>query len=131
MRELDPQIVATDKKSGTIQDCSVLEEHGVAFDPSRMALDLTKAEKRRTTALLLAIQAYDHLIIKDAEMYSAISREASRKDGPVIQPATMDAMVEAAINFDAFIAGEFSRPSAPGTNDDEKEAEPGTPEATK
>lgn len=87
---------------------AVLEETGTGFDPSTQHIDLSKEEKRRTTALLMAIQAYDNLIIKDAEMYIAISREKGRDDdGPVIRPATMDAMVEAAIQFDNFISGKF------------------------
>ena len=84
----------------------VLEESNIAFDPSTQYLDLTKEEKRRTTALLMAIQAYDNLIIKDAEMYIAISRESGRDaDGPRIKPATIQAIVEAAIEFDDFISG--------------------------
>lgn len=110
---LEPQIVAVDPETGKPGDLSVLEEHDIAFDPTKATLDLTKAEKRRTTALMMAIHAYNNLIIKDAEMYIAISRDAGREGGPVIRPATMNAIVEAAINFDAFIAGEFSRPTVP------------------
>src|SRR5271165_3087476 len=106
--DANPTITAVNKTTGQPQDCSILEQQEIAFDPTKMALDLTKGEKRRTTALLLAIQAYDHLIIKDAEMYNAISRDRTREDGPVIQPATMGAMVEAAIQFDLFIAGRLS-----------------------
>jgi hypothetical protein len=103
----NPRFVAIDE-DGKPGDLSVLEEQNIAFDPTQQTLDLTKAEKRRMTALMLAIQAYDKLIIKDAEMYNAIARENARQhDGPVIQPATMNAMVEAAMQFDAFIAGKF------------------------
>lgn len=86
-----------------------IEEAGVGFDPSTQHLDLSKEEKRRTTALLMAIQAYSHLIIKDADMYIAISREQGRKDveAPIIRPATIGAMVEAAMEFDAFISGDL------------------------
>lgn len=92
---------------------AVLEEAGIAFDPTTQYVDLSKEEKRRTTALLMAIQAYNNLIIKDTEMYIAISREQGRTDdnGPVIRPATMDAMVEAAIQFDDFISGKTERPA--------------------
>ena len=100
----DPKFIAVDK-AGIERDMSVLEEQGVAYDPTKTTVDLTKDEKRRTTALMLAIQAYDHLIIKDAEMYDAISRDARKEGGPVIRPATIIAMVEAAIQFDAFISG--------------------------
>jgi hypothetical protein len=87
-------------------DLSVVEGAGVAFDPATQHLDLTKDEKRRTTALLLAIQAYRELIIKDADYlkemhdYERRSNEAAR-----IKPATIDAMIDAAIRFDGFIAG--------------------------
>ena len=88
---------------------AVLEETGTAFDPTTQHVDLTKEEKRRTTALMMAIQAYSNLIIKDADMYIAICRERGGrrddKDGPMIQPATMNAMVEAALLFDDFISG--------------------------
>lgn len=83
----------------------VIEEAGLAFDPSTQHLDLTKEEKRRTTALMMAIQAYNNLIIKDAEMYMAISREQGKDEPPRIKPATIEAMVMAAIKFDAFISG--------------------------
>ena len=90
-------------------EASVLEDAGIAFDPLSQHVDLTKDEKRRTTALVLAIQAYDHLIVKDAEMYVAMKSEELRNDnGPILQPATIDAMVEASIKFDMFIAGAYS-----------------------
>lgn len=101
---------------------AVLEETGTAFDPSTQHLDLSKEEKRRTTALLMAIQTYSHLIIKDAEMYVAISRDQGRGDEAVkIRPATISAMVEAAIEFDFFIKGGYDSP----TNEDSKETEDG------
>lgn len=86
---------------------AVLEETHTAFDPTVQYLDLTKEEKRRTTALLMAIQAYNNLIIKDAEMYLAVSRDQGRVEGSVIKPATMHAMVEAALQFDDFISGKL------------------------
>lgn len=88
---------------------AVLEEAGVAFDPTTQHVDLTTEEKRRTTALLMAIQAYNNLIIKDADYYIAVMREQGRngEDGPTIRPATMNAMVEAAMQFDDFISGKL------------------------
>jgi hypothetical protein len=88
---------------------AVLEEAGVAFDPTTQHVDLSKEEKRRTTALLMAIQAYNNIIIKDADYYIAVMREQGRnaEAGPVIRPATMDAMVVAAIQFDDFIKGKY------------------------
>lgn len=80
-----------------------LEEAGVGYDPTVQHLDLTKEEKRRTTALMMAIQAYQNLIIKDADYLREAANMAQRGTGPQIQPATMNAMVEAAIQFDLFI----------------------------
>lgn len=85
-----------------------IEEFGIGFDPSTQHVDLSQAEKRRTTALLMAIQAYSHLIIKDAEMYIAMRREQGiDPSAPKIQPATVQAMVAAAIQFDDFISGKL------------------------
>ncbi len=92
---------------GKPADLSVLEETDTAFDPTTQHLDLSKAEKRRTTALLLAIQAYNQQIIKDAEMYMAISRDQGREGSPKLKTATMHAIVEAAIEFDVFIASGY------------------------
>jgi hypothetical protein len=84
----------------------VLEDAGMAYDPGTQYLDLSKEEKRRVTALLMAIQAYNNIIIKDADLYSAVVRDAGRDpEAPKIHPATMDAMLEAAIKFDRFISG--------------------------
>jgi hypothetical protein len=125
------EIAAVDKRTGETASMAVLEDTDTAFDPTRMHLDLTKAEKRRTTALLMAIQAYQHLIIKDADYLRAASDLARRNEGPVIQPATMNAMVEAAINFDHFIAGHFSEvpTDKPIGGGSQTEAEPSDPTA--
>jgi hypothetical protein len=104
----NPRFVAVDE-TGAPADMSVLDENNIAHDPTRMTVDLTKDEKRRTTALMMAIQAYSNIIIKDAE-YLRVASDRERAGGPVIQPATMNAMVEAAIAFDAYIAGHFSTP---------------------
>lgn len=94
-------------KDGNEVDTSVLQESGTAFDPSEMHLDLTKEEKRRTTALMMAIQAYSHLIIKDAEYLREVHTQ-ERGGGLTIRPATMDAMIVGAIQFDAFISGRLT-----------------------
>lgn len=105
----DAEIIATDKKTGKPVDLSVLEEAGIGFDPTTQHLSLSKEEKRRTTALMMAIQAYNNLIIKEADMYIAVSRDAGKDGLPPIKPATIDAMVDAAIKFDDFISGEDSK----------------------
>src|SRR6185369_15298750 len=105
----DPKVLTVDEQ-GNPCSAAVLDENDIAYDPTQMTMDLTEAEKRRTTALMLAIQAYEKLIIKDAEYLKEMHNEARREGGPIIQPATMNAMVEAAINFDAFISGRFEHP---------------------
>jgi len=92
---------------GDPANLAALEEAGVGFDPTNQHLDLSKEEKRRTTALLMAIQAYEHLIIKEAAYLREATDIARRGEGPALQPATIDAMVEAAIKFDLFIAGKL------------------------
>lgn len=84
---------------------AVMEETGTAFDPTVQHLDLTKEEKRRTTALMMAIQAYRELIIKDADYLREAANLARNNDGPKLRPATIDGMLDAALKFDAFIAG--------------------------
>ena len=101
---VDPHFVA-EHPDGSPGDAAVLD--------TQMTVDLTKAEKRRTTALMLAINAYQNIIIKDADYLREMHNEARRENGPVIQPATMHAMVEAAIEFDMFIAGKFEQPALP------------------
>lgn len=105
-----PKINVVDARTGEAPQMDVLEEHDIAFDPSRMHLDLLKEEKRRMTALMMAVQAYKELIIKDADYLREAHNQARSNNGPAIQPATIDAMVEAAIKFDMFIAGEFTAP---------------------
>lgn len=94
--------------AGETADLSVLEETGVAFDPTTQYIDLSKDEKRRTTALMMAVQAYKELIIKDADYLREAHEQARRNDGPEIKPATIDSMVIAAIKFDDFIAGRYA-----------------------
>jgi hypothetical protein len=98
-------------EDGNPADLSVLEDSGVAYDPTTQHLDLSREEKRRTTALMMAIQAYKELIIKDAEYLRVASDLARRNEGPAIKPARIDEMVIAAIKFDCFIAGGMQPPS--------------------
>ncbi len=101
------EIVGVDS-TGQRQDMSILEKEGIAYDPGNMTVELSKAERLRTTALMMAIQAYQGLIIKDAEYLVAASREAGHNPDFKIRPATMDAMVEGAIQFELFISGAYS-----------------------
>lgn len=97
----------TDEEIKAASPHAVLEETGTAFDPTVQHLDLTKDEKRRTTALMMAVQAYRELIIKDAEMLREVANLARNNDGPKLRPATIDGMLDAALKFDAFIAGDI------------------------
>src|SRR5215510_2998038 len=97
-------ITAKNEETGEPIDRSVLEEADVAFVPEKQHVDLSKEEKRRTTALMMAIQAYKNLIIPDAAYLDKAADLARRNEGPKISPATIDAMVEAAIKFDYMIA---------------------------
>jgi hypothetical protein len=110
----DPRFVGVDEE-GRVRDTSVIESSGMGYDPGNMTVDLTKAEKLRTTALMLAINAYEKLIIKDAEYLREANAQARSGEGPKIQPATMNAMVQAAINFEAFLLGRYSHPQEPTT----------------
>jgi|SRR5215472_782670 len=96
--------------TGEPVDRDILEETDRAFVPENQHLDLTKEEKRRTTALMLAIQAYSHLIIKEAAYLREAADLARRDEGPKLSEATIDGMVIAAMKFDAFIAGTESNP---------------------
>lgn len=53
---------------------------------------------------MMAIQAYKNLIIPDAAYLDKAADLARRNEGPKISPATIDAMVFAAIKFDHMIA---------------------------
>ena len=124
----EPRMMAVNAETGEPVDLSTVEEMGVGFDPTKQTLDLTKDEKRRTTALMMAIQAYNNIIIKDAEYYMAVERSAERGNGPKIKPATMDAMVLAAIRFDNFIAGKYSQPVPPAEAEQAQEETAEEPE---
>lgn len=117
-------ISATNPETGEPVDRSVMEEAGVAYVPENQHVDLSKEEKRRTTALMMAIQAYRNLIIPDAMYLEKAADLARRGEGPKISPATIDAMVEAAIKFDHMIA------TGRMLNLVEREEEPGRPAAT-
>lgn len=109
--------VAAGGGTETPPDLSILEESGAGFDPTTQ--HLSKEEKRRTTALMMAIQAYRELIIRDAAMLREIADMNRRNEGPAIHPATMEAMVDAAVKFDSFIAGRYVPAPRTDANSDE------------
>ncbi len=77
----------------------------MAYDPGEQCLDLTKGEKVRTTALLMAINYVRETICQDAEMYRAI-----RQDGKDLIPASVPHIINCSINFENFLLGRYSGP---------------------
>lgn len=74
------------------------------FDPGEQHLDLTKAEKLRTTALLMAINYVRETICNDAELYRAM-----RQDGKTFTAATVPMIVQCSVEFEDFLLGRYSR----------------------
>jgi hypothetical protein len=87
-------------------EMKAVEEAGVAFDPTDQHLDLSKEEKRRTTALVLAINAYRELIIKEGRSGGSLPSRA--RAAASLRYSALDGIVEAAWKFDLFIKGEHS-----------------------
>lgn len=79
---------------------AILEETDTAFDPASQHLTLSKDEKRRTTALLMAIQYHSQTIVKDAAMYRELVH-----DNKHLSPSVCEKVIEIAFQFDAFISG--------------------------
>lgn len=116
MEEPNPKFAAVNPETGEQVDQSVLDDAGIAYDPGKMTMNLSKDEKRRTTALMLAIQGYGELIIKDAAYLREMHDESRRNsEAPKLRAATIDAMVEAAWKFDLFIAGKLQEQQAEPT----------------
>lgn len=69
-----------------------------AYNVLDQQLDLTHHEKRRTTALMMAINYYLNSVIKDAAMYDAL-----RRDGRKLATMNVAACVEVAVQFECFI----------------------------
>ena len=69
------------------------------FEPVMdVAFDLTKGEKLRTTALMLAIRFYTDTIVKDAQMYQTMMA-----GGKNMRPASSEGVIEVAANFELYI----------------------------
>lgn len=83
-------------------DLSVVEDAGIAFDPTAQHLSLSKEEKRRTTALMLAIKYHADTIVQDADMYRELVRNQAH-----LTPTTCAKVVGIAAQFDQFIAGQL------------------------
>lgn len=97
------------KKDGTVSGNLIPGHEGaeldaVMFDPGEQHLDLTKAEKLRTTALLMAINYVRETICNDAEMYRAL-----RQDGKELVPASVPWVLQCSIDFELFLLGYYTR----------------------
>lgn len=73
------------------------------YDPGEQHLDLTKAEKLRTTALLMAINYVRETICSDAELYRAM-----RQDGKQFIAASVPWIVGCSVDFEDFLLGRYS-----------------------
>lgn len=105
----------------------------VMYDPGEQHLDLTKGEKVRTTALLMAINYVGETICKDAQMFQAL-----KMDGRALVPATTPHVLQSAIQFEMFLLGRYSQGEPAGSEQamgepapidavDPSAADPGTP----
>lgn len=95
--------MAEDRASGGTDDLpldeGVLED--VSFNPALQALDLTKEEKLRATALMLAIKYHADTIVTDAPMYKALVKNQAH-----LEPSTVHKVVDIAMQFDDFLRGQ-------------------------
>ena len=101
----DPPDVMRDPKL-TFSEMSPEEKEAVRhimFPPEDMPLDLTKAEKIRSTALIMAIQYVEKTICNDAQMYQEL-----RRDGRQLVPATTPHVIRSAVQFEQFLLGRYS-----------------------
>lgn len=74
------------------------EEFANVPDVVDMPLDLTKDEKLRVTALMLAIKYYTDTIVSDGQLYQAMV-----STGKVLAPATAMGVVDVACKFAAYL----------------------------
>jgi hypothetical protein len=69
-------------------------------------LDLSRDEKRRTTAIVLAMKLHSDLLIRDAALYDAL-----RRDGKNLRTLNIDEVATTAAIFEWFIrTGTFKPP---------------------
>lgn|SRR3990167_6438504 len=97
---------ARKRKPGYLLDRTAEEAAAVnalMYDPGEQHLDLTKAEKLRTTALLMAINYVRETICNDAEMYRAL-----RQDNKELVPATVPWILRCSVDFENFLLGRYS-----------------------
>jgi hypothetical protein len=99
-------------------------------DVRDMQLDLTKEEKLRSAALIMAIRYHVETIIKDADYLQAmIAREKEMqfsndpdKELWHLRPSTVTSVVHIAAEFERFLKGEPSSIASVSTGEEEKSA---------
>jgi hypothetical protein len=69
------------------------------FDPGEMELGLSKIEKLRATALLMAIKYYSDTIIKDGVLYNAMKSHNEQ-----LSPASYEHVIDIAVEFSIYLA---------------------------
>lgn len=94
------------------------------FDPMNQTMEMSKDEKRRMGALVLAIKYHVDTIVQDAGMYKALV-----KSGAHLKPTHVMQVVEIAVAFDAFIldGGVVTVREVPEPDEHEASTESGTP----
>lgn len=75
---------------------------GLVPEVADMELDLTKDEKLRTTALIMAIRYHVETIVKDGVLYQAMRMDPETH----LKPTTSMAVVDIARQFARFLSGE-------------------------
>lgn len=86
---------------------------GYIADIGNMELDLTKEEKLRTAALIMAIHYHVETIVKDAAMYQAMVNRQEH-----LKPSTVERVVRIAEEFERFLLGKPSVVEPIGFQDD-------------
>jgi hypothetical protein len=97
-------------------DHAMAEAIGDVTDIRDLKLDLDKAEKIRTVALMMGIRYYTETIIKDAGYLDRMIRyedDCKRRNDPDtppihLRPATVAGVISAAHEFEQFLLGKSS-----------------------
>jgi hypothetical protein len=68
-----------------------------------MSLDLSKDEKLRATALMMAVSYHKETIVKDGSMYQTM-----KANGTNLRPSQPAAVLDAAIVFEGYLRGHYN-----------------------
>lgn len=68
-----------------------------------MSLDLTREEKLRATALMMAVSYHKETIIKDGSMYQTMTAQ-----GKNLRDSAPQQVVDAAIVFEGYLRGQYN-----------------------